>query len=112
LFDARWAKYLNKSENLDIGILPPGQISNQTDLFKQVIVDDKCQLKLRRELRVNMHYRAVNPNVWFVLHRNYGGGPAVTREALDIYSKDMSQVAKLSVNPQSLQLLSKFVHGL
>jgi len=54
-------------------------------------------MKLKDGLRVNIHYRAVNPNVWYVLQRNYGGGPLVAREALDIYSKDMEQVYRYAV---------------
>jgi hypothetical protein len=97
LFDNKsWAKHIRKSENLDIGILPPGPVSNQQDLFVEIIVDGRCQLKLREGLRVNIHYRAVNPNVWHILQRNYGGGPAIAREALDIYSKDLGQQAKVA----------------
>jgi|688.fasta_scaffold714584_1 hypothetical protein len=52
-------------------------------------------LKLKEGLRVNIHYRAVNPSVWYVLQRNYGGGPVIAREAVDIYSRDMAQHLKV-----------------
>jgi hypothetical protein len=33
-------------------------------------------------------YRGVNKTVWDLLHKMYGGGPAIIKEELDIYSND------------------------
>jgi len=50
---------------------------------------------LKKDLRVNIDYRAVNPFVWYLLYINYGGTNDATqvvqlpREAVDIYSKNM-----------------------
>ena len=49
-------------------------------------------------LRVNINYRAVNPNVWYLFYTNYGGAsavPTLPREAIDIYSRDMSHIIKI-----------------
>ena len=50
-------------------------------------------------MRVNIDYRAVNPFVWYVFFVNYGGDPAdvpqLPREAIDLYSKDLSQLVEL-----------------
>jgi DUSP domain len=112
LFDNKsWTKRVRKSENLDIGVLPPGPITNQQDLFTQIALEDgTCRLQLKQGLRVNIHYRAVNANVWLVLQRNYGGGPAIAREALDIYSKDVS--SKVIISQATLQSISRFAYTL
>jgi len=46
---------------------------------------------MRTDLSVNKDYRGVNKEVWQLLHKMYGGGPIIVREALDIYSKDLSK---------------------
>jgi len=43
------------------------------------------------DLQLNKDYRGVNKEVWMIFHRMYGGGPIIVREALDIYSKDLSR---------------------
>ena len=53
---------------------------------------------LKKDLRININYRAVNPNVWYLYYTNYGGAatvPQLPREALDIYSRDMSHIIKI-----------------
>lgn len=54
----------------------------------------------------------MNPSVWYVLQRNYGGGPVIAREAVDIYSRDMAQHLKvyqqLTLSPSKLQNISNF----
>ena len=42
-------------------------------------------------MQLNVDYRGVNKEVWNIFYRIYGGGPFVVREALDVYSKDMSR---------------------
>ena len=91
-----WAASICWSTNEDIGVLPPGLISNEEDLFE----DDGQQL--RRDLRVNLNYRAVNPFVWYLFFVNYGGLPGAAsvrqspREAIDIYSKSLMESMHLS----------------
>ena len=41
-------------------------------------------------LELNKHYRGVNKEVWVLLQKIYGGGPAIVRDKLDIYSKDFT----------------------
>ena len=45
---------------------------------------------MRQGLRINIHYKAVNAKVWYLLSETYGGGPALARESIDIYSKSVS----------------------
>lgn len=105
-----WAASINLSQDQDIGVLPPGLISNEEDFFilrgpeneqrevqKQVSSSSK-DLALKPGLRVNINYRAVNPNVWYLFYTNYGGQatvPQLPREAIDIYSRDMSHIIKI-----------------
>lgn len=53
---------------------------------------DMTDKKISNDLVLNRDYRGVNKEVWNMLHRIYGGGPAIIREFLDIYSDDMSEV--------------------
>ena len=112
-----WAASISLSNNSEIGVLPPGLISNEEDLFDDFdqevsqgaaidhhqqqsmnIIPGKC---LKKDLRVNINYRAVNPFVWYFFFTNYGGvaGSAqavqLPREAIDIYSRDMSKLIKI-----------------
>ena len=73
---------VNYSSNKEIGILPPGPISNQSFFSKDKIVDG---------LVLNKDYRGVNSQVWKLLKKIYGGGPAIVRAELDIYSKDKGE---------------------
>lgn len=89
-------------------MLPPGLISNEEDLFAEadtsaldqdfVVIPGKA---LKKDLRVNINYRAVNPFVWYFFFVNYGGmagstqAPCLPRESIDIYSRDMSKLIKI-----------------
>ena len=104
-----WAASVNLSLNPDVGVLPPGLISNEEDFFIMKSVENtdqnqkhfsnqKSNLTLKPDLRVNINYRAVNPNVWYLFYTNYGGAatvPQLPREAIDIYSRDMSHIIKI-----------------
>jgi hypothetical protein len=59
-------------------VLPPGLISNTEDLFENGGVTngqegDGEDYVLKRDMRVNINYRAVNPFVWYIFFVNYGG---------------------------------------
>ena len=79
LFDnEEWAASVSLSTNSEVGVLPPGLISNIEDLFENGGVTngqegDGEEKFLKRELRVNINYRAVNPFVWYIFFVNYGG---------------------------------------
>jgi hypothetical protein len=45
---------------------------------------------LREGLRINIHYKAVSAKVWYLFYQTYGGGPALPRESIDIYSKPVT----------------------
>ena len=66
------------STNSEVGVLPPGLISNTEDLFENGGVTngqegDEDHFILKRDMRVNINYRAVNPFVWYIFFVNYGG---------------------------------------
>ena len=63
-------RLVRASPNEQIGILPPGPISN-IDLFDGP--------KLATDLRINIDYKAVNSHVWYLLLQTYKGGPAIVR---------------------------------
>lgn len=106
-----WAASVSLSTNSEVGVLPPGLISNDEDLFDSSDAnqfdgssnhDDSQEEKpIKKDLRVNINYRAVNPYVWYIFFVNYGGQsgamqvPQIPREALDIYSRDMKTLIKI-----------------
>ena len=45
--------------------------------------------KLVEGLRINLHYRAIPESVWKIFKANYGGGPEIVRESMDIYSREV-----------------------
>ena len=42
---------------------------------------------------MNVEYRGVNKDVWDLISKIYGGGPAIIRESLNIYSRDATKEA-------------------
>lgn len=109
-----WAASISLSNNSEIGVLPPGLISNEEDLFEEISensgANDSPQeingvippgKAIKKDLRVNINYRAVNPYVWYIFYVNYGGVlgasqvPSLPREAIDMYSRDMSKLTKI-----------------
>jgi hypothetical protein len=68
------------SLNQQLGVLPPGPITNHK-LFK----DPHNPVDLRPKLKPVAHYRGVNEQVWHTYCRLYGGGPVITRQQLNIY---------------------------
>lgn len=81
-----WAASISLSNNSEIGVLPPGLISNEEDLFEEISGDSGAQdlpqecngvipsgKTIKKDLRVNINYRAVNPYVWYIFYVNYGG---------------------------------------
>ena len=72
--------------------------------------------RLKKDLRVNINYRAVNPYVWYLFSVNYGGQagsaqvPQLPREAIDIYSRDMSQLIKIYWGAGKILPQTKFNH--
>jgi hypothetical protein len=78
-----WAASVSLSTNSEVGVLPPGLISNMEDLFVNGGVinsqeGDGEENAVKQDLRVNINYRAVNPYVWYVFFVNYGGVPGAT----------------------------------
>lgn len=68
---------------------------------------------LKADLRLNIDYRAVNPFVWYFFFTNYGGvagsaqAPPLPREAIDIYSRDMSKLIKIYWGPGQILPVNK-----
>ena len=79
MFDnEEWAASISLSHNSEIGVLPPDLISNEEDLFKESVSEEESEAlipgkTLKKDLKVNIDYRAVNPYVWYLFSVNYGG---------------------------------------
>lgn len=72
---SRWLRFKsNATDDL------PGPIENRV-LFE----DDACT-QPNQGLQRGAHYRGVNRDVWRYLHAVYGGGPAVVRTTINLYS--------------------------
>mmetsp|Transcript_52980 Transcript_52980/g.95656 ORF Transcript_52980/g.95656 Transcript_52980/m.95656 type:complete len:157 (+) Transcript_52980:44-514(+) len=71
----------------------PGPINNER-LF------EKDQLVLRKNLRLKLDYIGVNARVWWLFMHIHGGGPAIVREELEIYSQELS--AETDLIPEEL----------
>lgn len=67
-------------------------ISNDEDLLSVELGQHPKQKKLAEGLRINIHYRAIPESVWKILSTNYGGGPAIVRESIDIYSREIASI--------------------
>ena len=103
-----WAASIDVSQNENIGVLPPGQITNREDLLIDedrsdfVLINNKDglygkDLKVKPGMQININYRAVKPFVWYLFYINYGGNacvPQLPRESIDIYSKDLTLIVK------------------
>lgn len=65
---------------------PPGKISN--DSLVQVVDDGngKNRLVPKAGLKVVLHYRVVNYDVWRFYEIVHGGGPVISRQTEDIYA--------------------------
>jgi len=75
----KWKRYVRGEEVDDIASMSmPGPVSNAR-LF------DKNDA-LRQNLRLKIDYIGVNARVWWLFMHVHGGGPAICREDLDIYS--------------------------
>lgn len=92
-----------------LGILPPGPISNNKLLRK---TKDNTFVP-RTKLEKLEDYRGVNEFVWETFERVYGGGPAITRQDLDIYSEEyvISQANKQQHQKQYLKDLKLKLSG-
>ncbi|CAE7349073.1 usp33 [Symbiodinium natans] len=67
----------------------PGPITNEP------LFDKDDPQKLRKNLRLKLDYIGVNARVWWLFMHVHGGGPAIVRDELEIYSKELSVEADL-----------------
>lgn len=63
--------------------MPPGPISNKMDLCEP-------SGKLKDNLRINVHYKAVSWPVWLILATTYGATWVISKESIDISSPSVS----------------------
>lgn len=92
LIDARWLTSW-KTFLCDGGDIP-GPISNRSLL-------DTNGRPLSGLIAAE-HYRGVNSAVWLFLLQQYGGGPALTRQSLDIYSNSAEDTSSVG-SPESVK---------
>mmetsp|Transcript_93927 Transcript_93927/g.242689 ORF Transcript_93927/g.242689 Transcript_93927/m.242689 type:complete len:1098 (-) Transcript_93927:450-3743(-) len=86
----KWKRYVRAEHVTDIrDMCAPGPISNPR-LF------DKDQPGVpRKNLRLRIDYIGVNARVWWLFMHVHGGGPAICREELDVYSAERSPETEL-----------------
>lgn len=76
-----WKRYIRAEHVTDIrDMCAPGKITNER------LFEPKTPEKLRDNLKVRVDYIGVNARVWWLFMHVHGGGPAIVREDLDIYS--------------------------
>jgi len=77
-----WKRYVKGESVTDMRELcAPGPVTNER-LF------DKESGRLREKLRLRLDYIGVNARVWWLFMHFHGGGPAIVRDDLDMYSED------------------------
>lgn len=74
-------KYKNISENINLGVLPPGQINNKKICDETSEIDGANIFKLKRGLTINKDYVVVNQLLWEWFLLNYDGGPEIIMES-------------------------------
>ena len=75
-----WKNFVNKQKDY------PGPIDN-SDLFEYN--KQTKALQIRPSLERNVDYKAVNENIWYVLHTFYGGGPIINRVQKSLYTSEV-----------------------
>jgi len=79
-----WKRYVRGERVHSVqDMCAPGPIS-QAHLF-----DKEDPQKLRKNLRLKLDYIGVNARVWSLFMHVHGGGPAIVRDELDMYSKEL-----------------------
>ena len=73
------------SPNREIGVLPPGPVSNLNLLREGENMKDPTSFKIRAGLQKLVDYRGVNEKVWNLFIMLYGGGPCIWGKTYDIY---------------------------
>merc|ERR1719221_909413 len=85
-----WKRYVRAEHVADIrDMCPPGPITN-TRLFSKE--DPRVP---RSGLRLRVDYIGVNARVWWLFMHVHGGGPAICRDELDIYSAEIPPETEL-----------------
>ena len=74
-------KYKNISENINLGVLPPGQINNKQICDETSEIDGTNRFKLKVGLKINKDYIVVNQLLWEWFLLNYDGGPEIIMES-------------------------------
>lgn len=96
--------YKRISPNKNIGVLPPGEISNK-NLFADHDIDTNTY-KLKEDLLINRDYMIVSEFVWNFFLLNYGGGPEIELDKGEIniynFSPKKSRRAELKSMKNSL----------
>jgi len=89
----KWKRYVRAEHANDIReICAPGPITNQK------LFDKDNPSKPRNNLRLRIDYIGVNARVWWLFMHVHGGGPALCREELDIYSADCTPETELCLD--------------
>ncbi|CAJ1451868.1 unnamed protein product [Effrenium voratum] len=91
-----WKRYVKGEPATNIqDMCAPGPITNER------LFDKEDPQKLRPNLKLKLDYIGVNACVWWLFMHIHGGGPAVVRDDLEIYSKELRPEVHLV--PQELR---------
>mmetsp|Transcript_17196 Transcript_17196/g.49750 ORF Transcript_17196/g.49750 Transcript_17196/m.49750 type:complete len:942 (-) Transcript_17196:70-2895(-) len=78
----KWKCYIKADHVMDIrDMMQPGPVSNGR-------LCDRKTGQIRSGLKLRIDYIGVNARVWWLFKHLHGGGPAICREDLDIYSAE------------------------
>ena len=83
------------SENINLGVLPPGRIDNNK-ISDNVKNDEK--LKLKKGLKIQKDYIVVNQLLWEWFLFNYGGGPEISVENNSLSSPFLFSIEENKTN--------------
>jgi ubiquitin carboxyl-terminal hydrolase 20/33 len=89
----KWKRYVRAEHVTDIrDMCAPGSITNDR------LFDKDNSEKTRNNLRLRLDYIGVNARVWWLFMHVHGGGPALVREELDIYSTELEPETELELD--------------
>jgi len=71
-----WREFINGTR-----MEPPGEICNN------ILLEDGVP---KKNLKLKVHYRGINAEVWNYFFNIYGGGPPIIRRTMDIYDEPIS----------------------
>ncbi|CDW88639.1 ubiquitin carboxyl-terminal hydrolase [Stylonychia lemnae] len=105
----QWKNYV-QSDKIDLNLVP-GQIDNSNLYIHQEANRFQTQAwVIRDDLVRNKDYKMVTELVWDIFNLIYGGGPVISRQQKDIYSKGVTELLRKpsDIRITNVQKIDKF----